>query len=353
MIMKIDRTNYEIWFTDWLKNTLSESQIEELNRFLENNPDLLEEFISVSSLKLLPDSSMSFKDKEQLKRSAEEVSSLQFDLLCAAYHENDLSDAQVEEIESIIRVDPEKERTFRLIAKSRLSPPKTDYKNKYRLKHTNGRIIRLAFTAISAAASVAIFVLLFFQKPNVQNPASLASANSTIINNPAEIRAAVPVIVQEHSAEKENASEVKKIDSSSPIQKQVPSSQASTIKNETKISKVFYNVSVPLIAELPRYELAESVIAYKEPDFDDGRSHFEKFVAKTFRKSLLHENAPADSPIKAFEIAEAGVSGINKLLGWDMALTRNTDVNGDITSVKFNSRMVKFNAPVKKNERSQ
>jgi hypothetical protein len=350
--MKIDRTNYEIWFTDWLENTLSESQIEELNMFLESNPDLLEEFISVSSMRLLPDSSKSFKYKENLKRTAEDVSPLQFDLLCAAYHENDLSDIQAEELQSIIRSDQEKERTFRLIAKSRLTPPQSEYKYKFRLKkHTNGRIIRLVFAAISAAASISIIVILFLQKPDVQTQSVLASAGTSVINSSVEIRAAVPVIVRGDSAEKENTIEVKKSDSSSSIHKQ--SSQVPTNKNEINISKIPYNTSVPLIAELPRPELAESVIGYKEPVFDDDRSNFEKFIAKTFRKSLLHENAPADSPIKGYEIAEAGISGINKLLGWDMALTRNTDVNGDITSVKFNSRMVKFNAPVKKNERSQ
>lgn len=351
MIMKIDRTNYEIWFTDWLENSLSESQVEELNMFLERNPDLLEEFNSVSSMKLLPDSSMSFKDKEKLKRLPEDVSSLQFDLLCAAYHEKDLSDTQAEEIEIIAGSDPEKKRTFDLIAKSRLAPPQSEYRYKYRLRqHTNDRIVRLAITALSVAASIAIIVILSLQKPGAHTQSLLASADTTVINSPVEISAAVPI--KKASAEKDNMVEDKKTDPSIAKHQQI-SSQAQTNKNEININKIPFKSSAPLFAELPRPELSESVIRYEEPVFDDGRSNFEKFVAKTFRKSLLHENTPADSPIKGYEIAEAGITGINKLLGWDMALTRNTDDKGDITSVKFNSHMVKFNAPAKKNERSE
>jgi hypothetical protein len=54
--------------------------------------------------------------------------------------------------------------------------------------------------------------------------------------------------------------------------------------------------------------------------------------------------------LKAYEIAEAGVSGLNKLLGWEMALDERKDENGKLKSVYFSSKILKFNAPVKNSE---
>ena len=41
--MQIDRSNYEIWFTDWLDGNLNSLQVEQLKLFLDKNPDLREE----------------------------------------------------------------------------------------------------------------------------------------------------------------------------------------------------------------------------------------------------------------------------------------------------------------------
>ena len=60
------------------------------------------------------------------------------------------------------------------------------------------------------------------------------------------------------------------------------------------------------------------------------RSNIGRFVSKTFRETFLKENITPDSPLKGYEIAEAGVSGLNKLLGWEMALDKNNDENGSL-----------------------
>jgi hypothetical protein len=86
------------------------------------------------------------------------------------------------------------------------------------------------------------------------------------------------------------------------------------------------------------------------PAYDDGRSRLSKFIAKTFREKILKEKNAKDSPLKVYEIAEAGVSGLDKLLGWEMALDEKKDGNGELKSVYFSSKLLKFNAPVKKSE---
>ena len=51
--MKIDRSNYEIWFIDWLDGNLNSLQIEQLKLFLDQNPDLKEEFNDLTPVKLV------------------------------------------------------------------------------------------------------------------------------------------------------------------------------------------------------------------------------------------------------------------------------------------------------------
>ncbi len=67
-------------------------------------------------------------------------------------------------------------------------------------------------------------------------------------------------------------------------------------------------------------------------------------------KRSLKKKHPPDTPLKGYEIAEAGVSGLNKLLGWQMALDMKKDENGQPKSVSFSSGILKIQAPVKKRE---
>jgi hypothetical protein len=80
-------------------------------------------------------------------------------------------------------------------------------------------------------------------------------------------------------------------------------------------------------------------------------SNVARFVTKFFREKILHEKVARETPLKGYEIAEAGVAGLNLLFGWEMALNEKNDENGELTSVSFSSKILKFNAPVKKTEK--
>lgn len=352
--MSINRTNYEIWFNDWADNNLPDSGIEELNRFLDMNPDLLDEFNAIASMKLLPDSSSGLPDKDKLKRPAEDLSPLQFELLCAAYHEDDLTPTQKEETELLIEADPDRKKTFELLAICRLTPRNLVYKHKNHLRKRSvkGRIVRMTLAGLSVAASTAILILLLLQRQvlNINSPVA-----GTLNTNNIEIKASVPIRPSRNYSESDVLPYQKKSNTGKTEKPVLTDDDLSVQINrpdEININKInLSTVSLTTIMPLP--VLAKSEIEFREPLIDDGRSNFEKFVAKTFRKNLLDEKSPADSPIKGYEIAQVGVTGINKLFGWDMALTRNTDKYGDTRSVKFSSKLVKFNAPVKKSEPSE
>jgi hypothetical protein len=83
---------------------------------------------------------------------------------------------------------------------------------------------------------------------------------------------------------------------------------------------------------------------------EEERTKIGRFIAKTIREKFLREKTPADNPLKGYEIAKVGVAGLNKLMGWEMALDERKDPEGNLKSVYFSSKLLKFNAPVKKTE---
>ena len=101
--MQIDRSNYEIWLIDWLDENLSDIQIEQLQLFLRDNPDLKEEFEELTTFRLNP-SERSFTNKSRLQKSPSDLSETQFEYLSVAYLENDISaDQQAELKEKILK----------------------------------------------------------------------------------------------------------------------------------------------------------------------------------------------------------------------------------------------------------
>ncbi|HLN56453.1 MAG TPA: hypothetical protein VK207_10695, partial [Bacteroidales bacterium] len=173
--MKITRENYEIWFVDWLDNNLSGEEIEELNFFLENNPDLRDEFSDLSAIRLKPDLKP-FPARDQVKRSPADISGKQFEFMCAASVENDLNDRQQAELNEMIVADPEKAKTLRIFRKLKLSSPELYYGNRKKLFRITPvqRVVRIAWIGLSAAAVVTILIMTgVFTK---QNPAGIMPA---------------------------------------------------------------------------------------------------------------------------------------------------------------------------------
>ncbi|MCX6320911.1 MAG: hypothetical protein NTX93_03790 [Bacteroidia bacterium] len=363
--MKIDRSNYEIWLIDWLDDNLSDLQVEQLKFFLSENPELKEEFDELTSLSLKP-SDKTFQHKDHLKKSTSDLSVSQFEYLCVAYLENDLSAGQQTELNEIIDQDPEKKRTFELIQKMRLAPAGISYKHKSQLiKRTPAqRVIRLSAIVLSAAAVIAILIMTYFVIPrNLPDETNTTTQNIVIDSSlfkravdkvPDKIitdkKPVIPKLKRENlfaGVPKNNS-----VITQSDLTAFMPND--SLLRNpddpEIQLKKI------PVYAEIDLKErsVSNTLVASNSnliiPTYDDERSNLSRFIAKTFRQKILKENISLDSPLKGYEIAEAGVTGLNKLLGWEMALDKNNDENGELRSVYFSSKILKFNAPVKKNE---
>ena len=96
---------------------------------------------------------------------------------------------------------------------------------------------------------------------------------------------------------------------------------------------------------------ANTILAFDPgyiPPIIDYRSNVQIFLARFFHEKIMKDPNSGTRPVESYEIAQAGITGLNKLFGWEIALHKNTEENGDIRSYNFSSRLLKFNAPVKK-----
>jgi hypothetical protein len=363
--MQIDRSNYEIWFIDWLDGNLNSLQTEQLKLFLNENPDLREEFNDLTPV-TLSSTGVLFRNKDLLKKSPPDLSPLQFEYLCAACLENDLSDNQKSELKEIADAYPDKKRTFDLMQKTRIIPPKVSYKHKYILRKRTAvqKIIRLSVIGLSTAAAIGVIVIIYSVLPGIASLTINRSAQSlvsdTISQKPSEaiLTDNIPTgILPEITKETKGNVAANNFRKEPDI---VNSGLPEALSTEPSFRKPDYQEitinRVPVYAELvlKKADLNNTLIASNmsvtDPEDEDERSGVVKFISKTFREKVLHEKTALDAPIKGLDIAEAGVSGLNKLFGWEMALDKNNDENGKLKSVYFSSRILKFTAPVKKSE---
>ena len=187
--MQIDKSNYEIWLIDWLDGKLDDLQIHQLQSFLRENPDLSEANEDLGIFMLKP-SEETFKHKNHLKRTVVNLTDSQFDYLSAAYLENDLIPDQIIELNEAISADRGKRSSFELMQKMKLIPAATTYAGKHRLRKrtTAGKIIRLSFIGLSAAAVVAIGLFIITTVP---------SEYDSLEKRAAELKTGSPVVKEE------------------------------------------------------------------------------------------------------------------------------------------------------------
>jgi hypothetical protein len=363
--MQIDRSNYEIWFLDWLDGNLDSLQAEQLKLFLDQNDDLREEFNDLTSVNLVS-SGILFPYKEHLKRSPSDLSPSQFEYLCAACLENDLTNSQLAELKEIVYTYPDKKKTFDLIQKTIIVPARISYKHKSLLlkQTTVQKVTRFTVIGLSAAAAISLIIITYSSIPwstslkfksSAHNfvPDSTLQRPSSVIATDRIITDSVPVPAEK---KRENRfANIHKEDTvitySDMIIALSDDSLVRKIDNqEMTVNKVPVYTHVDLRKGIISNTLIASNPTFNIPDVEDERSQVGRFISKTFREKFLKEKTPTDSPLKGYEIAEAGVTGLNKLFGWQMALDKKNDENGQPKSVYFSSKILKFNAPVKKRE---
>ena len=176
--MSINRNNYEAFFLDYRENNLTPEQVAELVIFLEQNPDLKEEFESFETIQMVPDKNIRFEVKESLKKNnlipTDNIGAGNYDTYMVADLEGDLSEEESLELKAFISLNPKTKLEYNIFRSTFLKPEKAiQFKDKEQLKKSGLFVLyrtQLYYTA-AIAASITILLGVYFgfvRKPDEQ-----------------------------------------------------------------------------------------------------------------------------------------------------------------------------------------
>ncbi len=161
--MEINRQTYESFFLLYVDNELSAEQRQELEQFLEENPDLKPELEMLMDTVLVPDEEVGFGDKERLLRisTPNPVNDQNYEEYFVQYGDDELYNAEKEFTELFVYKNPQYQAEFELILSARISPdPALVFPDKNSLYRSekDSRVIGMNWWKIAAAA---VLILAF------------------------------------------------------------------------------------------------------------------------------------------------------------------------------------------------
>jgi hypothetical protein len=360
--MESSKRHLENLIDGYFAGRLSFEQTEELFALLKDDPEVFDQLLS-GDMPSLTTSSETYPHKSRLRKSYSELPDDQFEYLCIASQEGDLNPLQEEELNSIIANDPVRAAVYNIYGKVRLEPVAVKYAAKKSLKKITpaGRVIRMATMALSAAASLALLIttaVWLINAPENEIPGTIAATPEITIE-----LVETPPEKNNHMTEEDRVQTIKALPAAiksqpqalpvlaygEPVTDEQP--QYTDVRTIMPAPVSVSEARVVIISEAPSSELAEvlfdQVIDYHGP------ISLKEHLAMNFREKILGEELPDISPIKGYELASAGITGINKLFGWEMDLEVKKETSGEVNALAFNSRLINFEAPVKKAENEQ
>lgn len=377
--MNINKNNYEAFFLDYHEGNLSPLQVADLLLYVEQHPELKEEFESFENVTLDDLSNVSFENKSSLKKGLtpplttssvhrtpspkekETTPDLQkWDELLIASIEGTLTTQESIFLNQQLSVDAEMQNNYSLFKQTKLVADTTIvYENKEELKRKERRIVPF-FYYVAAAASIALLIGLFFiynNNTSEQNFADKTNETKT-----------VPV-------ENNNSNVVVK--NNQPIESNVitPNQIASVVKNNSIkiVSKDSPKVAPTIVNEQPIINIAEnkkenkievapennSVVKIEEPKINDEQPiakvenkqpaainqqpneflSLKEVVAQKLKEKTLDEETLAvqkkngrSKRFTGWDVAQIVTRGISKVTGRDVEVKPTYNDAGDVTA---------------------
>jgi len=159
---KIDLTNYEAYFLDYIEGTLSEEEKHDLYGFLKENPGLKSELENDFDEVILLPKSIHFEEKESLRidKNSFIITPGTVEEIMIAAVENNLSAENYKTLQSYID-ENQLEKTFDYYKSTILKPDNSIvFEEKGKLKVSTGIVISLALLARIGSVAAAAIILL-------------------------------------------------------------------------------------------------------------------------------------------------------------------------------------------------
>ncbi|MFO7754428.1 MAG: hypothetical protein R6V34_00435 [Bacteroidales bacterium] len=360
--MIINRQNYQVWVTDYYDGSLDDFQKEVLMDFLDRNPDLKSEFEDYPGLTISPGTEEPFA-YTGLLRSPDQLSNEQLEHFAIALTEGDLDAEQRKEIMELRKSDPRLREYINTYEKIKLTPGDTEYPDKkklFKIPESRKRI-RLIMISVSTAASIAIIAglfMLFSQDSGggfeEQLTADSMQESRSMQENVQDIPQQLPGKTNINIPKANRAGEIINTRSlaktTSPVEITQPQTTAEMVIEINSITPVAGIAHIQLDIAQTQFLLAETSPYPTPPETGPGDMSVREYLAYQFRKQVLTDENPDTEKLKAWEIADAGIKGFNRILGWEMELTAEQDPEGRLKDISFTSQLVKFDHKANKSK---
>lgn len=205
----INRYNYENYFLLWMDGELPQTQVEEMEEFIANNPDLASELALLQETKLPIDETIVYSNKERLlKHDKGDISILNYESFFLLYVDNELPPTQKEAVELFVLQHPALQEAFLLLQQTKLPAEKLVFRNKeilYRKEEKLTPVIFMRFSRVAVAAAIfGLVAMLWILIPqnNLKKSVTFSAANRTISKQADNKNAATSIIGSEKTQQK-------------------------------------------------------------------------------------------------------------------------------------------------------
>lgn len=346
---KIDRSNYEIHFLDYIDGNLSVDLVDDFLEFLKKNPDLKEELQTLGQDPvILPDEKIRYSHKNTLLKD-ELTGSTVFDYHAVACMEGDLTNEEKAGFEEELQNDLQKREAFYLMKRLRLQPQSTitfPDKNSL-LKHSRTRLL-IWPGGIAAVFVLGLLIWTLFPGER-HDPAPHRQAPAISENQKASLnRQEHPQQAEEHiqqiqrnepliTAMKPHASELVQTSSEKKISKE------ETIDHPRK-TEVMAALKPRAVAPV---HIHTETIGKLTPKLRESRQKAEYTRLTDYLAQKLLDT-PQGEDVTLASIAKAGLQAAEHVSGNKFNIERSDE--GKIAEISLNTRLFGFSIPVKKNK---
>lgn len=336
--MTINRLNYEIYLIDYLDGKLTTSQVDELLLFLDQNPDIKEEFEGMEDAVLVAETSV-YPNKTSLKKKSflKDGVDNEFDYLCIAAVEGILSNGEKLAFEKSIQGHLIKQSAYKNYQIAKVRPQSgIQYNNKSHLKRTSVIPIRYSYlrASISIAATITLLLgvytigRLVIEDNLIENKTIIAESISISEQNLSPLEIKQPVAIFESHL-------INEIQQNSTVP---TNSEVSIQGDENRINREEY---------IPN-PIKRKKIQQFETEIDPQTEYLAQIVSKlnppkevNVEQLLAQHKEPS-----TIETVQNGLKALSKLIGRDINLEAKKDEKGNIERISFESKLIAFSTQV-------
>jgi len=363
--MGINRENYEAYLLDQMEGRLSDEEQHELHDFLAMNPDCAFE-AGFETAQILPREEIEYPDKNALRKTMPDshtpLSVSNFDLFSIARLEGDLTETQVREHELMLKEQPVLQSEWEQWLQTRLTGEDIVFPWKESLRHKPPLFRRLPLSAIlSAAAAVALIAVLFIFRDNpVERITSEEPVRMPAIEQQ-EVKVPVtPPVVREQTSPEADAVRENALTNPEEIvlTEAVAAPEDPADQGQDATGKELRVSPRPLRAALAANTIPAPVV---DGNYDRIRPlqipetpvHMSGVSVNRLAGMNLQEAVETyaeEKDISIWTIANAGIKGINRITGSNIALFAARDDEGEVSGFQLKSKRLNISTPLERNE---